>query len=64
MRHIVIAELDAEVIRMSRAHLQAVHQGALDDPRVIISIGDGWDTTEALARDAAGRFSFDVENKA
>lgn len=50
MREIVIAELDAEVIRMSRTHLQAVHHGALDDPRVTISIGDGWDTTEALAR--------------
>ncbi len=54
MRRIVIAELDAEVIRMSRTHLQAVHRGALDDPRVAISIGDGWDTTEALARSGEG----------
>ncbi len=54
IRRIVIAELDAEVIRMSRTHLQAVHRGALDDPRVAISIGDGWDTTEALARSGEG----------
>lgn len=48
MRRVVIAELDAEVIRMARSHLQSVHRGALDDPRVEIRIGDGWDSTAAL----------------
>ncbi|CAM5304871.1 MULTISPECIES: polyamine aminopropyltransferase [unclassified Thauera] len=38
---VVIAELDAKVIDISRRHLQAVHHGALDDPRVDIRIGDG-----------------------
>lgn len=52
MERVVIAELDAEVIRMARAHLHRVHRGALDDPRVDIRIGDGWDTTASLA--AAG----------
>jgi spermidine synthase len=38
---IVIAELDAKVIELSRRYLAGVHHGALDDPRVDIHIGDG-----------------------
>jgi len=33
---------------MARDHLHPVHRGALDDPRVDIRIGDGWDTTASL----------------
>jgi spermidine synthase/16S rRNA U1498 N3-methylase RsmE len=40
---VAIAELDAEVIRIARRHLQSVHRGALDDPRVRIEIGDGFE---------------------
>ena len=49
MARVVIAELDSEVVRMSREHLHRVHRGALDDPRVAIRIGDGWETTASLA---------------
>lgn len=52
MRRVIVAELDSEVVRMSREHLRQVHHGSLDDPRVEIRIGDGWDTTARLA--AAG----------
>ncbi len=38
---VVLAELDAGVIDMARAHFQAVHRGALDNGRVEIRIGDG-----------------------
>ena len=48
MRRVIIAELDSEVIRMSREHLQAVHRGALDDPRVDVQVGDGWQTSASL----------------
>ena len=41
IERIVIAELDAKVVELSRRHLRAVHHGALDDPRVEIRIGDG-----------------------
>lgn len=41
MQNVVIAELDPKVIQIARDHLQAVHRGALDDPRVDIRIGDG-----------------------
>ncbi|HEY0877731.1 MAG TPA: polyamine aminopropyltransferase [Zeimonas sp.] len=51
MRRIVLAELDAEVVRVAREHLGAVHRGAFDDPRVELRIGDGWATVEALARE-------------
>ncbi len=39
---VVMAELDAEVVRIARAHFQTVHRGALDDPRLEIRIGDGF----------------------
>jgi spermidine synthase len=40
IERIVVAELDAAVVSMARDHLSAVHQGALDDARVQIVIGD------------------------
>ncbi|CBW73907.1 Spermidine synthase (EC 2.5.1.16) [Mycetohabitans rhizoxinica HKI 454] len=40
LEHIVIAELDPAVVAMARRHLQRVHRGALDDPRVQIVTGD------------------------
>jgi spermidine synthase len=52
MRSVTIAEIDKTVIDVSREHLQAVHRGALDDPRVTIRIGDGFrfvmDTRDAF----------------
>lgn len=51
MRRVVLAELDAEVIRVAREYLGEVHRGAFDDPRVELRIGDGWATVEALARE-------------
>lgn len=41
IERIVIAELDDKVIDIARRYLDAVHHGALDDPRVEIRIGDG-----------------------
>jgi spermidine synthase len=38
---VLIAELDEKVIDISRRFFEAVHHGALDDPRVEIRIGDG-----------------------
>lgn len=43
MRRVVMAELDAAVIDISRKHLPRVHRGAFDDPRLEIHIGDAWD---------------------
>ncbi len=41
MEHVVLAELDEQVLAIARRYLQAVHHGALDDPRVDVRIGDG-----------------------
>lgn len=49
---VVIADLDAHVIDVARAQLQAVHRGALDDPRVRVEIGDGL----AFVDRSVGRF--------
>jgi len=42
MRSVTIAEIDAAVIEISRQHFEAVHHGALDDPRVALRIEDGF----------------------
>ncbi|MFM0251174.1 polyamine aminopropyltransferase [Paraburkholderia sediminicola] len=43
IERIVVAELDAEVVRLTREHLPEVHGGAFDDPRVELVIGDAVD---------------------
>ena len=48
MRSVTIAEIDKTVIDISREHLQAVHRGALDDPRVTI-VQD--DVCDVIARE-------------
>ncbi|NKJ49521.1 spermidine synthase [Burkholderia sp. SG-MS1] len=49
IERIVVAELDAEVVRLSREHLPEVHGGALDDPRVELVIGDAVQYVAAAA---------------
>ncbi len=41
MQSVVLVELDAKVIEIARNHLQSVHRGALDDPRIEIRVEDG-----------------------
>ncbi|WP_280191910.1 polyamine aminopropyltransferase [Delftia sp. PS-11] len=41
MEQVVVAELDAAVVEAARTHLQQVHRGAFDDPRLQLRIGDG-----------------------
>ena len=41
MQSVTLCEIDAAVVDISRRYLQAVHRGALDDPRVEVRIGDG-----------------------
>jgi spermidine synthase len=43
VKRIVMAELDAAVIDVARGHLGEIHRGALDDPRLEIRIGDGFE---------------------
>ena len=40
IERIVVAELDAQVVRLTREYLPEVHGGAFDDPRVELVIGD------------------------
>jgi spermidine synthase len=40
IERIVVAELDEQVVRLTREHLPEVHGGAFDDPRVELVIGD------------------------
>jgi spermidine synthase len=42
LERVVVAELDADVVRIAREYFHAVHRGALDDPRVDIRIGNAF----------------------
>lgn len=52
IERIVVAELDAEVVRLTRAYLPDVHGGAFDDPRVELVIGDAAHYVAAAAQAA------------
>jgi spermidine synthase len=39
---VTVCEIDAAVVEIARRHLQSVHRGALDHPRVTLKIGDGF----------------------
>ncbi len=54
MQRVVMAELDPEVIRIAREHLQTVHRGAFDDPRLEVAIGDAWQYVAQLASEPEG----------
>ncbi|MDF3832232.1 polyamine aminopropyltransferase, partial [Cupriavidus basilensis] len=54
LERVVLAELDAEVVRAAREHLPRVHGGAFDDPRLQLRIGDGFAYMEAQSRDPHG----------
>jgi spermidine synthase len=52
IERIVVAELDAEVVRLTRAYLPGVHGGAFDDPRVELVIGDAANYVAGVAQSA------------
>jgi spermidine synthase len=43
VKRVVMAELDPAVIDVARQHLREIHKGALDDARLEIRIGDGFE---------------------
>jgi spermidine synthase len=53
---VVMAELDAAVIDVARQHLGQIHKGVLDDPRLEIRIGDGFE----YVKNATERFDLIV----
>jgi spermidine synthase len=57
---IVVAELDAQVVRLTREYLPEVHGGAFDDPRVELVIGDAAQYVEAAARAQFDLVVFDL----
>ncbi|NPT53468.1 polyamine aminopropyltransferase [Paraburkholderia sp. 5N] len=53
IERIVVAELDAEVVRMTREYLAEVQGGAFDDPRVELVVGDAAHYVAAAAEAGA-----------
>jgi len=56
IRSVTLAEIDLAVVDISRKYLQAVHRGALDDPRLTLRIEDGF----AYVRNATDTFDLIV----
>ena len=42
MKKVVLAEIDVAVVDIARKYLGSVHRGSLDDPRLELRIGDGF----------------------
>ena len=60
MERVVLVEIDCKVVDIARAHLQAVHQGSLDDPRLELRIEDGLSYVAEHASRGDGRFDLIV----
>jgi spermidine synthase len=61
VERLVLAELDGDVVDMARKHLPSIHRGALDDPRLVLRIGDGAAfVAEQAARTDGERFDLVV----
>jgi len=60
MERVVLVELDAKVLDIARAHLHAVHHGALDDPRLEVRVEDGLRYVGEVAPAAGERFDLIV----
>jgi spermidine synthase len=43
MKSVTLCEIDLAVVDIARKHLGRVHRGALDDPRLQLRIGDGYE---------------------
>jgi spermidine synthase len=56
MKKVVLAEIDVAVVDIARKYLESVHRGSLDDPRLELRIGDGYQ----LVRDTAETFDLIV----
>jgi len=56
IKSVTLAEIDAAVVEIARKYLGAVHGGALDDPRLTLRIGDGFE----YVRTATDRFDLIV----
>ena len=54
MQRVLMGELDPDVVEVAREHLEGVHRGVFDDPRLQVEIGDGFKLVERLAADPNG----------
>ena len=60
IERIVVAELDAQVVRLTREYLPEVHGGAFDDPRVELVIGDAADFVAGALQTVPATEQFDL----
>ncbi len=51
IEQVILAELDTMVIDVARAHLDQIHHGALDDPRLLVEPGDARQTLASFSNE-------------
>lgn len=61
VEQVTMVEIDARMVDVAREHLEPFHQGAFDDPRLDLVIGDGRDFVDAPG-DAYDAILVDVNN--
>lgn len=49
LKEAVVADIDGEVVEACRELLPEIHQGAFDDPRARIAVGDAWELIASTA---------------
>lgn len=60
VERVVLVELDEKVVEIARDHLEAVHQGSLDDPRMDVRIEDGLRYVREVAPSSGEKFDLIV----
>ncbi len=60
MQRVVLVELDGKVVEIARKHLEVVHRGALNDPRLELRIEDGLRYVRESAPASGERFDLIV----
>lgn len=60
MQEIILVELDGKVVDIAREHLDCVHNGALNDPRLTLRIEDGLHYVRVVAPEEQKKFDLVV----
>ncbi len=61
VEEVVLAEIDPRVIALCQEHLTHVHNGAFDDSRFVLRLGDGFETLQR--RDSIGAFDLIIADR-
>ncbi|MGF1454579.1 MAG: polyamine aminopropyltransferase [Alphaproteobacteria bacterium] len=61
VEEVVLAEIDPRVVALCKEHFGEVHNGAFDDPRFVLRLGDGFETLQRA--DSIGAFDLIIADR-